>query len=193
MQVAGLQISQETIASILQLGGQYALPAAALLRALYSGYRGKLPEGIGQILAASFFAGVTALADNQQPNFGQILLDLTGNTLFMAGLLSFIVVYLLRLPNKGLWLDGFVGALIGGIAGVIWVYVLNNLDGSIWTILLFIVAGAAAFIALRFALRQILKLVKIATWLIVIGIIFVVGAGGLFLLQQLMSAPPPAA
>src|SRR5215207_1869014 len=102
MQVAGLQISQETVASVLQLGGQYALPAAALLRALYSGYKGKLPEGIGQILAASFFAGVTALADNQQPNFGQILLDLTGNTLFMAGLLSFIVVYLLRLPNKGL-------------------------------------------------------------------------------------------
>src|SRR5688500_8630940 len=106
MQVEGLQISQETVASILQLGGQYALPAAALLRALYSGYKGNLPEGIGQIVAASFFAGITAIADNQQPDVGKILLDITGNTVFMTGLLSFIVIYLLRLPNKGLWLDG---------------------------------------------------------------------------------------
>ena len=192
MQVEGIQISQETVASILQLGGQYALPAAALLRALYSGYKGNLPEGIGQIFAASFFAGITAIADNKQPDIGQILLDITGNTVFMAGLLSFIVVYLLRLPNKGLWLDGFVGAVIGGIAGVIWVYVLGNLDSSILWILLFIAGGAAAFIALRFALRQILRLVKLATYLIVIGIIFVIGAGGLYLLQQLMSAPTPA-
>lgn len=189
MQGIGLEISQETIASVLQLGGQYALPAAALLRALYSGYKGKLPEGIGEIAAASVFAGLTALADNQQPDLTQMFLDLTGNTVFMAGLLSFIVVYLLRLPNYGLILDGFVGGVIGAITWVVWIYVLGNLDWSVWTIILFIAAGAAAFIALRFALRQILRLVRVATWFIVIGIIAIIGAGGLYLLQQIAGTP----
>jgi len=192
MQALELQISQETIASVLQVGGQYALPAATLLRALYSGYKGKLPEGILQIAAASLFAGLTSIADNQQPDLKQIILDVSGNTLFMAGLLSFIVIYLLRLPNYGQIVDGIVGGVIGGISWVIWVYILGNLDWSIWTIILFVAAGAAAFIALRFSLRQILRLVRIATWLIVIGILFVVGAGGLYLLQQLMSAPVAA-
>ena len=51
-----MQIDPKTLSEILQLGGQYMLPIAALLRALYSGVRGKLPEGFTQIAAAAAFA-----------------------------------------------------------------------------------------------------------------------------------------
>ena len=55
-----MTIDSKTLAEVLQLGGQYMLPIAALLRALYSGVRGKLPEGFTQIGAAAVFAGITA-------------------------------------------------------------------------------------------------------------------------------------
>ncbi|MBZ0291179.1 MAG: hypothetical protein K8L99_01305 [Anaerolineae bacterium] len=177
-----MEISQETIASILQLGGQYFLPAAALLRAIYFGMRGKMPEGFWQIAAASFFAGLTAITDNQQVNWQDVVAEILGNTIFMAGLLSFIVVYLLRQPNRGQVVDAIVGGILGLVAWVGWVYVLQN-DWPMWTAPLVIIAGAAAFIALRFSLRQIGRLVKIATYLLVTGLVLAIGAGGIFLIQ----------
>lgn len=182
-----MEISQETVANILQLGGQYFLPAAALLRAIYFGMRSKMPEGFGQILAASVFAGLTAVTDGQQVDLGGILAEIVGNTVFMAGLLSFILIYLLRQPNRGQVVDGVVGGVIGLIAWAIWVYVLQN-NWPVWTAPLVVIAGAAAFIALRFSLRQIARLVKIATYLLVIGLVLALGAGGIFLLQWITSS-----
>lgn len=185
-----MEISQETLANLLQLGGQYLLPAAALLRALYFGIRGRMPEGFGQIAAASMFAGLTAVADNQQPDLRLILLEVVGNTAFMAGLLSFILLYLLRQPNRGQLFDGVVGAVIGLISWLIWVGVLLN-DWPIWTAPLLMIAGAAAFIALRFSLRQIARLVRLAGYLLVLGLIFAIGAGAIYLFQLLTSAGTP--
>ena len=116
-----IEISQETIANFLQLGSQYMLPAAALLRALYSGIRGKIPEGLGEIFLASLFAGLTAVLDSQQLDFRAIVLEILGNTVFMAGLLTFIMIYLLRQPDRGQWVDGIVGGVIGLIAWAGWV------------------------------------------------------------------------
>lgn len=182
-----MEISQETIATFLQLGGQYFLPAAALLRAIYFGIRNQLPEGFGQIAAASVFAGLTAVADGQQPDIRGIIVEILGNTVFMAGLLSFILVYLLRQPDRGQWVDGIVGGVVGLIAWVVWVPVLQN-DWPIWTAPLVVIGGAAAFIALRFSLRQIARLVKIATYLLVIGLVLAIGAGGILLLQWVMGS-----
>lgn len=187
-----MEISQETIATVLQLGTQYAIPSAALLRAIYHGWRGKLPEGLREIGLASLLAGLTAVADNQQPDLLRILLEIMSNTAFMAGLLSFILLYLLRQPDRGKWFDGFVGGVLGLIAWAVWVFLLGN-DWSVWTFPLGIMAGAAAFIALRFSLRQLIRLMKVATWLLVAGVVFAIGAGGLYLLQLLINqAPPPA-
>ncbi|MBL8157871.1 MAG: hypothetical protein JNM70_27290, partial [Anaerolineae bacterium] len=55
-----IQINQQLLAEVLQIGGQYIIPIASLLRALYSGARGRLPEGIGQIITAATVAGVSA-------------------------------------------------------------------------------------------------------------------------------------
>lgn len=172
-----MEISPETINSFLELGGQYALPAAALLRAIYAGMRGNLPEGIGQIAAASVFAGLTAVVDPTRPfDWRLALYDLTSNTVFMAGLLSFIVLYLVRLQFRSLVFDGFVGGVLGLVAWVAWTQVLLN-DWPVWTAPLAVIGGAAAFIALRFSLRQIVRLMKIATYFIILGIILVIGAG----------------
>src|SRR5690606_38719031 len=104
-----MEISPETITAFLDLGGQYALPAAALLRAIYSGVRGNLPEGIGQIAAASVFAGLVAVVDPTRPfDWRLALYELTTNTVFMAGLLSFVVIYLLRMQFRSITFDGFV-------------------------------------------------------------------------------------
>src|SRR5215216_8071116 len=145
-------ISQQTMAELVQLGGQYALPIAALLRALYSGTRGKFPEGFAQIIAASFFAGLTALVGNQQLDVRTIIGEILGNTLFMAGLLAFIMVYLLRQPNRGFWVDGIVGGVIGVVVWLVWVYILQN-EWPWSTLPLLIAAGATGFITLRILLR----------------------------------------
>jgi hypothetical protein len=172
-----MTINQETITEFLQLGGQYALPIAALLRAIYAGIRGNLPEGFTQIAVASVFAGIAAVVDPSRPfDWRVALLELAGNTVFMAGLLSFIVLYLLRQPNRGLYFDGFVGGVLGLVAWVIWTRILLN-DWPWWTAPFAIVGGAAGFIMLRFSLRQIAKLVRIATFFIILGVILVVGAG----------------
>jgi hypothetical protein len=78
--------------------------------------------------------------------------------------------------------DAIVGSVIGLIAWSGWVYVLQN-DRPWWTAPLVIIGGAAAFIALRFSLRQIARLVKIATYLLVIGMIFAIGGGGFLVVQ----------
>lgn len=200
-----MEIDQQTIAELLQIGGQYAIPAAALLRAIYSGWRGKLPEGLGEIAAASLFAGITAVADNQQPDLSQMILGILSNTVFMAGLLSFILLYLLRQPDRGIIVDAVVGGVIGVIAWAIWYYLLRNqlslgslletlgiqgdspliglADLITWPVAA--AAGAGIFVALRYALRQIARVVRLATTLLTIGIIFAVIAGGLYLFTQI--------
>jgi hypothetical protein len=179
-----MTIDPKTLAEVLQLGGQYLLPIAALLRALYAGVRGKLPEGFMQISAAAVFAGITASVGNGQVDLKTIVTDLLGYTIFTAGLLSFIVVYLLRMANHGLWVDGIVGGIIGLIIWLFTVFILGE-PWPWWLIPLLIAACAGGFIALRFALRQIMRVVRIATWLLVIGLVLAVGAGGFLLFQTL--------
>jgi hypothetical protein len=182
-----MAIDQKTLAEIFRMGGQYLLPVAALLRALYFGVRGKLPEGFYQILGAGVFAGVTAAVGNQEGlNLRTILLTIFGNTVFTVGLLSFIVVYLLRMTFRSLVVDGVVGGIMGAIFYFVSVWLLE-LPWPWWFLPLTIAGGAAGFIALRFALRQIVRLVRIATWFIVIGLVLVVGAGGFMLLQSFLS------
>jgi hypothetical protein len=183
-----MEIDQQTMAELLKLGSQYFIPAAALLRALYSGIRGKFPEGFMQIGAASLFAGVTAVAGNQELDLRTVILEILGNTVFMAGLLAFIMTYLLRTQNRGQIVDGIVGGALGLIVWLVWVYVLQN-DWPWWTAPLVIAASAAIFIVLRFMLRQIARLVKLATYLIVIGLIFAVGAGAVYLFQLVTATP----
>lgn len=178
------QISPETITEFLQVGGQYLLPAAALLRALYAGIRGKLPEGFSQIAVASLFAGITAAVGHQQLDIRSVALTILGNTTFMAGLLAFILIYLLRQPNRGEMVDGIVGGVLSLVAWLAWVLVLGN-EWPWWTAPILIAAGAAAFIVLRKLMRQIARLVKIATYFIIAGIVLVIGAGGILLFQTL--------
>jgi hypothetical protein len=181
-------IDKQTIAELLQIGGQYLLPIAALLRALYSGLRGKFPEGFSQIAVASLFAGLTAAVGSENLEIRPIMLKILGNTIFMAGLLSFIMAYLLRQPNRGKTIDG----IIGGILGLIFWLAFNVLNEN-WpwyTLPLAVMAGAAGFIVLRILLRQIAKLVKVATYCIVAGAVLVVGAGAILLVQTVLQAIP---
>lgn len=184
-----MEIDQQTIAEFVQLGGQYAIPVAALLRAIYSGWRGHLPEGLTEIGIASVFAGLTTIVDGGAPNWQTIVLEVMGNTIFMAGLLSFIVVYLLRQPDRGRWFDSFVGGLLGLAAWTVWVYLLGN-PFPWWTFPLGILVGVVGFILLRLALRVIARLVRIATYFLVAGVIFIALGGGLFLLQQVFFNTP---
>lgn len=201
-----MEITQEQIATVLQLGGQYMLPAAALLKALHNSWRGKTPEGIGQIVGASVLSGLTAMAGNEQPNLNQMLTDLLGNTVFMTGLLSFIVLYLVKGRIKSLLFDAIVGAVIFTGAWVVWVYVLGNTEltlGNLPTTLLgaeqdtplvfvfdlatlpFVaISGALIFIVLRFFMRQIGRLVKLATVFLLLGMLAIIGAGALLFMQQ---------
>src|SRR5262249_20084570 len=150
-------ISKETVATLVQIGGQYLLPVAALLRALYAGLRGKFPEGVAQIALASGFAGLTAAVGDQQPAFRAIILGILGNTVFTAGLLAFIVAYLLRMTFRSRIVDGIVGGFVGLVAWLFWVYILgNNLDW--WTIPLAVIGVGFAFILLRILLRNIGRL-----------------------------------
>ncbi len=175
-----MQIDQQTIAQIVHLGGQYFLPVAALLRALYSGIRGRFPEGLSQIAVASLFAGLSAAVGNTDLNIRSVALEILGNTVFLAGLLAFIMAYLLRQPNRGMVVDGVVGGVIGLITFVVWTIVLKN-PWPWWTFPAAIAVGAAGFIILRILLRQIARMVRIATYLIVIGVLLVLGAGGIML------------
>jgi hypothetical protein len=201
-----IEMDQQTLATILQLAGQYFFPAAALLRALYSGYKGKMPEGISQILAASVFAGLTAVTEHRDPDLSSIVVDLTSNTVFIAGLLSFIVLYILRMRSFGIVVDAIVGGILAMAAWGVWVYVLGNTELQISAIPLSLlggqdtgpmtlvldlatlpivfVAGAVLFVFLRFSLRQIGRLVALARLLMTAGILLLLAAGGLYLADQ---------
>ncbi|MBE0691329.1 MAG: hypothetical protein IH587_14520 [Anaerolineae bacterium] len=184
-----IEIPQQTVTELLQLGGQYLLPIAALLRALYNGYRQKLPEGIAEIVAASVFTGVTALVDNQQLDARSLILELLGNTVLMAGLLMFIVIYLLRIRNHGYVVDAIVGGFIGIAFWLGWVYLLGN-DWPWWTLGVTAIAGAVGFVLLRKAMRVLAVVMRIATYFIVAGLITVAIAGGILGLQWLGVIPP---
>jgi hypothetical protein len=179
-----MQIDPKTLSEVLQLGGQYMLPIAALLRALYSGARGKLPDGFRQIIGAALLAGVTAGVNDQTFDVRTVLADVVGNSVFTAGVLSFIIVYLLRMDNFGLWVDGIIGGIIGL---VIWLFTVLYLKEPWpwWLLILIIPACAAGFIALRFALRQIIRVVRIATYFLIVGGVLVLGAGGFLLYQTI--------
>lgn len=201
-----IEMNQQTLATILQLAGQYFFPAAALLRALYSGYKGKMPEGMSQILAASVFAGLTAVTEQREPDVNSIVLDLAGNTIFVAGLLSFIVLYILRMRSFGIIVDAIVGGLLAVAAWGVWVYVLGNTELQISAIPLSLlggqdtgpmtlvldlatlpivfIAGAVLFVFLRFSLRQIGRLVALARLMMTVGVLLLFAAGGLYLADQ---------
>jgi hypothetical protein len=184
-----MTIEQHTMAELLKLGAQYFIPAAALLRALYSGLRGRFPQGVTQILGASVFSGVMAVVGNDQPDIRLIILKMLGNTVFMAGLLAFIMAYLLRQPNRGMTFDAIVGAVIGFVVWLVWTVILLN-PWPWWTFPAAIAAGAAGFVILRLLLRQIWRLVRLATYLIVIGILLVLGGGSILLVQTVLQNLP---
>jgi|SRR5450432_1873283 hypothetical protein len=175
-----MQIDQKTVADILHLGGQYFLPLAALLRALYSGMRGKFPQGVVQIMGASLLAGLTAVIGQQDLNIRAVAVQVLGNSVFMAGLLAFIMAYLLRTPNRGWFFDMTVGGIIGLFSWLILVLLLDN-AWPWWTFPFAIAVGALGFLVLRIMLRQIARLVHVATFFITIGILLVIGAGGVLL------------
>lgn len=178
-------VDPTTLAAILQVGGQYMLPIAAILRALYSGARGKTPEGAMQIATAALIAGVSAGVNGQQPDLRNILTDVLSNTVFTAGVLSFIVIYVLRSAH----LTWIVDVVVGGIIGAaIWLFTnfILGVSWPLWTVVLIIPACAAGMVLLRFALRQIFRVVRYATYLIIIGAVLAVGAGGFLLLQTVL-------
>ncbi|MBI1279667.1 MAG: hypothetical protein GC179_16180 [Anaerolineaceae bacterium] len=186
MQTVNLPVDPQTLAAVLQVGGQYMLPIAAILRALYAGSRGKFPEGAVQIGTAAIIAGVSAGVNGQQPDIKNILNDVLSNTVFTAGLVSFIVIYLLRASHLTWIVDAVVGGIIGAVLWLFTNYILG-VNWPLWFLFLVIPACAAGMVALRFALRQIFRVVRYATYLIIIGLVLALGAGGFLLLQTIMS------
>ena len=180
-----IQVNPQTLADILQLGGQYLLPIAALLRAMYAGTRGRVPEGIGQIGMAAIVAGASASVTGQQPNLQAIITDVLGNAVFTAGLLTFLLLYLLRVTRLGWIVDAIVGGIIGGIIWVFTVYVLRE-PWQWWMLLLLVPACAIGVVLLRFALRQIVRVVRFTVVLVFIGAGLAVGAGGFLVLQTVL-------
>lgn len=184
-----MTIDQKTLAELIQLGGQYFLPVAALLRALYAGVRGRLPDGFRQITLAGIFAGIVAAVTGEPIDVRSAFIAVLSNTVFTVGLLAFIIIYLLRMKNRGLVVDGVIGGVIGLILWLFSVYILDQ-PWPWWFVPLLIAGGAAGFIALRFALRQIARVMRWATTLIVIGLILVIGAGAFMLLQTVLQSTP---
>jgi hypothetical protein len=168
----------------LQAGMQYLIPAAVLLRALYFGVRGKLPEGLRDIAIAAVIAGLGALMDGDASDLGEALVEVIVNTLFVGALLTFILIYLLKLPNMGPWVDGLLGGLIGFVAWIAWVYILAN-PWPVWTGPLTAVAGAVIFIALRALIRQIPRLRRVARRLVIAGVVIVAIGGVIWLVTAL--------
>ncbi|MEZ4672157.1 MAG: hypothetical protein R3E39_29980 [Anaerolineae bacterium] len=181
-----IQVSPQTLADVLQLGGQYILPIAALLRAIYSGTRGRLPEGLGQIATAAIVAGASASVTGQQPNPQSIITDILSNTVFTAGLLTFLLLYLLRVTNLNWIIDAIVGGIIGAVIWLFTVYVLGE-PWQWWMLILLVPACGVGVVLLRFALRQIVRVVRIAMVLLVVGGVLALGAGGFLVLQTLLT------
>jgi hypothetical protein len=180
-------INPQILNDLMQVGGQYLLPISALLRALYSGMRGKLPEGFLQIGAAAVFAGITAGVNGQAVDLPGIVRQVLSNAVFTAGLLAFIMVFLLRAPNFGLLVDALIGGIIGGMIWLFTVYVLLEV-WPVWLLLLIVPGCAFGFVLLRFALRQIVRVMRIATYLLVLGLLLALGAGGFLLYRSLTGA-----
>jgi hypothetical protein len=191
----------ELFLSAIQLGGQYALPAAGLLRALYYGWQGKFPEGAWQIVGASFVAGLTSVADTstfQTDNvLREIFLTLTQNAVFTAGLLAFIMTYIFRqTQNMSRWVDGIVGAIAGFVVWIIWYFILGQ--WAWWMIFIAVPGGAAALIGIRALMFVISWAVKIARWLLIAAVLLMLG-GAVFLafplitnfVGQLSATPTP--
>src|SRR5258708_8359875 len=88
--------------------------------------------------------------------------------------------YRVREAKRGMVVDGVVPGVRGLITLVVWTIVLKN-PWPWWTFPAAIAVGAGGFIILRILLRQIARMVRIATYLIVIGVLLVLGAGGIML------------
>jgi hypothetical protein len=118
-------IDQQTITALVQLGGQYFIPLAALLRALYAGMRGRLPQGFRQIVIASTFAGVTAATNTGQPQFDlRAVADHSGQQRVHGGAAGVHHALLLRQPDRaGLWTPSSARS---SRHKVVWVYALHN-------------------------------------------------------------------
>lgn len=181
-----VEIDQQTMADLLQFSGQYLIPLAALLRALYLGARGKFPEGLLQIVGASFLSAITEFANSEAPNIQHILQNVVSNTVFTAGLLAFIMTYLLRMRYRGWFFDVLVGSIVGIIAWFGSSYLLNN-DFEIWTLPATAIGGGIAFLILRALLRQIRCLIGIATVIFWIAFVALIVTGGIYVVQYLMS------
>lgn len=162
------------------------LPIAAILRAMYSGARGKFPEGAVQIGTAAVIAGVSAGVNGQQPNLGNIVSDILSNTIFTAGLITFIVIYVLKATHLTWVVDVVVGGIIGAVLWLFTNYVLG-VTWPLWFLFLVVPACAAGMVLLRFALRQIFRVVRYATYFIIVGLVLALGAGGFMLFQTVMS------
>jgi len=169
---------EELYVFALQAGFQYLIPAAILLRALYFGARGKLPEGIRDLALGAFVAGLGALMDGDAEDVGEALIEVIGNALFVGALFFFILIYLLKLPNLGPWVDGIIGGIVGFISWIIWVYVFGN-AWPVWTGPLAASGGALSFILLRSFIRRAAVLKRWAGCLVQIGL--VAGIGGFLL------------
>lgn len=184
------QIDQAALITLLlagiQLGGQYVMPGAALLRALWYGWQGKFPEGAWQIAGASFVAGLTSLTDAQTLTSDTLLrtvvVQLTGNAVFTAGLLAFIVAYLFRqTQNMSRQVDGLVGAAMGLVVWGVWTFILG--EWAWWMVFLAVPAGAALLIALRALMFVIALALKIARYMLIAAVAFMLVGAVLVALQ----------
>jgi hypothetical protein len=179
-------IDEKTMAQIVQLGSQYLIPVAALLRALYAGMRGRFPEGLSQIALASVFAGLSAVVGHKDLDLQSLIATALGNAVFVGGLLAFTMSYLLRMRFRSFLLDAIVGAIIGLITWGVWVFLLDN-PWPWYFSPIFMAAGAAGYVVLRTLLRQIAKLVRLATMFIVAGVFAVALGGGILLVQRVLT------
>lgn len=183
-----MPISEDMLVQLLQFGGQSVLPLAALLRALYSGTRGKLPEGLAQVVGASLLAGATSMVGVESPtpaptDIRALLTELLSNSVFVAGILGFAVVYLVRFTGAHLILDAIVGAGLGAAGWAAWVYLLEN-AAEWWWLPAAIAVGALGFVILRRLMTQLFRLLRLARILITLGLLVVIAAGIFLLIQN---------
>lgn len=167
----------------LQLGMQYFIPAAVLLRALYFSMRRKLPQGVREVLVAAGIAAAGALLDGDAETIPAALIEATTNFVFIAGLLTFILIYLLSLPNLGPWVDGFIGGVVGFLAWIVWVYVLGH-PWAAWSGPVTAAGGAAVFMMLRGLLGTLGRLMRLAGRLIVVGAVLAAVGGVIWFIQN---------
>lgn len=175
---------EELYVLALQAGLQFFIPAAILLRALYFGARGRLPEGVRDIAIAAVIAGAGAIMDGDAGDLGEALIEVMFNALFVFSILFFILIYLLKLPNLGPWVDGFIGGLLAFAGWIGWVYLLNN-EWAAWTAPVVAVGGALGFILLRSLIRRLASLRRLAFRMVGLGIIIALIGGGIWFLTQL--------